>query len=152
MVALCFCIIGICKAQSLSHSVVASSGAHFASANGSLEWTLGEIMTETYQKSNGIFTQGFRQTISVKPESGNAISAYPNPVTDFLYVKTIENGEYLIEFFNIHGQKLINSNSSVNSGIFIHQLDLRDLRAAVYLLRLHNLTTGKRSLIKIVKL
>ncbi|MEM1358204.1 MAG: T9SS type A sorting domain-containing protein [Bacteroidota bacterium] len=48
------------SAQSLTPEVVASAGETFSNGSLTLEWTLGEIMTETYT-GDIILTQGFHQ-------------------------------------------------------------------------------------------
>ena len=140
----------LANAQSLLSSVVGSAGDQFASASGSLEWTLGEIMTETYQQSQGFFTQGFQQPATIKVTSINEeedrnLVAYPNPTRNLLNVRTSENGDYRIELFNLQGQKLINLNITGNNGVHIHQIDLQDFGVAVYLLRISNTSTEKNS-------
>jgi Secretion system C-terminal sorting domain len=145
---------GISAAQSLSHSVVATAGAHSSTVAASLDWTLGEIATETYQKGSALFTQGFQQPSPAPKDQRKDMLVYPNPVPDYLFIRTIENGEYRIEFFNLHGQRLLAINSTANSAnaIFIHQLDVRGFEAALYLLRVHNISTGKKSFLKVVKI
>ena len=66
LLVFCLSAVGFCKAQQLSSSVVSSAGGQFEKSNGSLDWTLGEIMTETYQKTVGFFTQGFQQPSVIK--------------------------------------------------------------------------------------
>lgn len=57
-----------------------------------LDWSIGEVMTETYHNSNQMVTQGFHQgryNVTVVQEySGMAekITIYPNPVEDFLNI------------------------------------------------------------------
>ncbi|MBN3035923.1 MAG: hypothetical protein JW861_10085 [Bacteroidales bacterium] len=53
------------RSQSIERSVVASAGDYFAGANATLEWTLGEIATETFAAGNIILTQGFQQPVQV---------------------------------------------------------------------------------------
>ncbi len=52
-------------AQILSPQVIAASGSYNAGASGSLSWTLGETMVETYSGGGYMLTQGFQQPISV---------------------------------------------------------------------------------------
>ena len=156
ILVLCSGVIGFSKAQSLSSSVIASTGEQFSSASGSLEWTLGEIMTETYQQSNGYFTQGFQQpatimVTSVEEAEEATLWVYPNPTDGVLNIKTTESGSYLLELFNLQGQKLINKNFNVNNGTHIQRVDLQDYAVAIYLLRIANTTTGKNTYHKIEK-
>jgi hypothetical protein len=62
---LSFAIVGYANAQSLSPTVVASSGDYFTGTNASLSWTLGEIATETFTSGNYILTQGFQQPFGI---------------------------------------------------------------------------------------
>ena len=55
----------MCSAQTTSPEVIASSGDHFSNATGSLSWTLGETMTETFSNGGHILTQGFQQPVTV---------------------------------------------------------------------------------------
>jgi len=48
-------------AQSFSLEVIGSAGTFATSANGSMAWTIGEVMTETYTSADNFFTQGFHQ-------------------------------------------------------------------------------------------
>lgn len=144
------------KTQSLPSFVVGSSGDYFASSSGSLSWTLGEIMNETYQQSSGFLTQGFHQ-----PEKSSItgldeiveknLVVYPNPVREFLNLKTTESGDYIFELFDMQGQRIIEQNAKGVIGDHIHQMDLQEFRVALYLLRITNTRTGKNSSHKIEK-
>src|SRR6478609_8172819 len=60
LIVLFYSSFGFCSAQSLSHSVIGAAGDTFHSSNGSLDWTLGEIMTEAYIQNGKMLTQGFQ--------------------------------------------------------------------------------------------
>jgi hypothetical protein len=51
------------QSQSLSPTVIASSGGYFTGTGASLSWTLGEIVTETFSNGSYILTQGFQQPV-----------------------------------------------------------------------------------------
>jgi hypothetical protein len=53
------------NAQSLSPTVVTTSGGYYPSNNASLSWTLGEIATETFSNGGYILTQGFQQPYGI---------------------------------------------------------------------------------------
>jgi hypothetical protein len=155
IIPICFCIGGFLQAQTLASSVIGSTGEQFASSNGFLDWTLGEIMTETYQQNNYFFTQGFQQpaTISVTSiEEEESLWVYPNPTTDVLQVKTVENGDYVFELFNLQGQRIAEQKATAITGTHLHKIDLTNFSVAVYLLRIANTTTGKNNIHKIEKL
>src|ERR1035437_11096031 len=48
-------------AQSFATDVIGSAGTFATSTGGSMAWTIGEVMIETYSSSNKFFTQGFHQ-------------------------------------------------------------------------------------------
>ena len=50
------------SAQSLTPTVIASTGGFSSNANGSLSYTVGEMtMVQTFSANNNILTQGFQQ-------------------------------------------------------------------------------------------
>lgn len=53
--------MGNLYAQSFSLEVIGSAGTFATSASGSMAWTIGEVMTETYSSTDNFFTQGFHQ-------------------------------------------------------------------------------------------
>lgn len=61
------CILGVfaIQAQSLSPTVIATSGGYFSGTTVCLSWTLGEIATETFSSGIYILTQGFQQHIGI---------------------------------------------------------------------------------------
>ena len=86
-------------AQTLSPSVVSSSGGQGQGEGLSIAWTLGEIITETFQNDELILTQGFHQTdlvitsIDELPGLDFEISAYPNPASHHVNIG-LKDGEY----------------------------------------------------------
>jgi len=63
LVWISFAIICGAKGQSLSPTVIATSGNYSTGAGVSLSWTLGEIVSETLINGAYILTQGFQQPI-----------------------------------------------------------------------------------------
>ena len=111
----CLLLLFVCviaKAQSFQPSVIASSGSYSAFSGGSVQWTVGEVVTETATIGSHSLTQGFNQPDSAKLLTGInpidpqfTVSCYPNPVTDKLAV-TFSNGQYTLSVYTITGQKL----------------------------------------------
>lgn len=88
-----------------AQEVVASGGGSAAFAGGSLCWTVGETVIDTFQGETGYLTQGFHQPatiiVSVKePGAGIPIVVYPNPVANDLSLRIADDDfsafEYLI--------------------------------------------------------
>lgn len=88
------------RAQSFTPDVIGSAGTFATSASGSMSWTIGEVMTETYSSAGNFFTQGFHQpdtsfVISVIENSQPNISVYPNPIIDNVVIDfSASSGNY----------------------------------------------------------
>lgn len=100
----------ISNAQSFTPDVIGSAGVFSTSAGGSMSWTIGEVMMETYSSGNNFLTQGFHQpdtsfVISVSNPTLQNISIFPNPVVDNLVIDLSHvSGSYVLEIFDMYGQ------------------------------------------------
>ena len=92
-----FLFIIICKLipQNLSaQEVVSPAGDSFDNANGSISWTLGETLIDTYESTDLVLTQGFHQplllvsTLSEEPGLDFRLTAFPNPTRAHVFVTT----------------------------------------------------------------
>src|SRR5690349_11746557 len=79
-------ICGFSQAQSLTPTVVSSSGGFYSNSSGQLSFTVAEMtMVQTFSQTNNILTQGFQQPgdfgvyVPEAPKSGFAFNVYPNP-------------------------------------------------------------------------
>ena len=129
--------MGSIAAQDLERTVVATAGETFAANNLILDWTLGEIMTETYT-GTVVLTQGFHQptlnTTSVEPSAAafGDIQVYPNPTTGQLFIER-ESSELLqVRLFNAQGQTVLRAQMQTS----FSTLDLSALPASLYVLQL----------------
>ena len=147
----------ISNGQSISLQVVVSSGDFFSSPSGSLAWSLGEILTETYQQTNNSLTQGFHQP-ETSPvtgfEKGNeiALAIYPNPTIDLVNVKISQNGTYQFDVLDLHGRKLNRTELTIDNETLVYEINLKDFAPAIYLLKITNIRTGRISFFKIEKI
>src|SRR5689334_23092654 len=109
-------VIALSKAQSLPASIVSSAGGESIASTGALEWTLGEIMTETFL-NNEYLTQGFHQPATIIitniETSENEISIYPNPTRSVLYLKTETNCNCEIRLYDAQGRQLISTTKAI---------------------------------------
>ena len=104
---------GFAHAQSVSPDVIATAGDFYSNASGSVSWTLGEPMGETYTSTNNILTQGFQQPWDFGtglPSGANPVNAdvYPNPTADVVNLQfdNLSSGQYVIEVYNALGQRM----------------------------------------------
>jgi len=99
-----------------SQEVVSASGSYFENTNGSLSWTIGEIMIETYSESSNIITQGFQQSrltitsVFKLPFSNIEISIAPNPTTNFVKIKISDTENMCFQLFDYNGKLIKQEN------------------------------------------
>lgn len=135
--------------QSLTPTVVASSGEFFSTSSASLSWTLGEVVIDTYIGSNNQLTQGFQQPeirlVSVQEfESNITFSIYPNPTFDYVNFSAKNHQTDLsIIIFDMSGKELIRSIYSPNTNL---KIDLSHVQSGIYLMQVTDGTTILKTL------
>ena len=97
--------------QVTTPSVVSSSGDSYSNGGVIMDYTLGEIVIETYTNSNTILTQGFHQgDLIVSTGVVNLdikTKIYPNPSTNFLIVELEKNVNAELLVYDINGKIVI---------------------------------------------
>jgi len=77
----------------IAQEVITTAGDSYSNANGSVSYTVGEPVIETFTGGNNILTQGFQQTnltvtaIDELTGLNFEISAFPNPATDIVKLR-----------------------------------------------------------------
>lgn len=131
---------GSLSAQSLEPTVIASDGEFYTSSQGSISWTLGEVITETVTSSANILTQGFQQpkklnvsVLNIMP-TGAWVFVYPNPTRGNLYVdlSKLQLGDYQIELVDALGQRVHKGIAGATAQPYL--LSVADLATGIYLL------------------
>lgn len=148
-------LTGTLAAQSLTPTVIASTGGFSQNANGSLSYTVGEMtMVETFSSGNNILTQGFQQPNDnvtglldvIKDEYGSLV-LYPNPAVDNVWfgLQLPEEGHVVVAVHNELGQKVGEVfNSAYTGGKVVEQVNVSTYAAGVYFLTM-TFTTQKES-------
>ena len=134
-----FLVVTKNKAQILSPEVVSSSGETFINNSTIVDFSIGEIVIETYTSSSKILTQGFNQpdlngTDDIQELDIN-ISLFPNPTNSDLNIilsKAI-NAKIIIK--DVKG-RVVFSEESKNQKQFSYNLDF--LNPATYYLSIEN--------------
>jgi hypothetical protein len=99
--------ISVCGQQ-----VISSSGNYYKQSHGSIAYTVGESVTETFSSGNTVVTQGFHQPVisvtALNNESISDISLYPNPSSDFIIldVKKDNGKEIFYSIYDMNGKLL----------------------------------------------
>jgi hypothetical protein len=136
---------GICfsttlYAQSLQPDVIASDGGFAVLSNGSISWTLGETVSETFTSPGNYLTQGFQQPrILLVSAIGHGITmgagVYPNPATAVLNVNlnNLAFGTYELNFYDVIGNK-VKHIVTTGGGSSTLQLDISAFANGAYML------------------
>lgn len=102
----------IAKTQSVSMYLIGTAGDSYKNSTYQLDWSLGEILTETYTGTQYSLTQGLHQgnytitSIIDIPQSNFTIIVYPNPASNYLVID-IKNGkpeDIIYSFTDINGR------------------------------------------------
>ena len=137
------------NAQTLSPQVIASGGGFFETSIGSLSWTLGEPVTETFTNGgiNVILTQGFQQPeklstgISEVVLDNVSVNIYPNPAeTNVLLEFSYDKSDRIsIEIVDMLGRTLTTDQVDVYKDQEVrYDLDVSNFAGGMYLVRLTN--------------
>ena len=124
--------------QILSPSVVSSSGASYSNGGVIMDFTLGEIVIETFSNNANILTQGFHQGIIKIVLSVSDIDIktkiYPNPTTNFIIIELEKNVNADILVYDINGKIVIKDKLNEEQK---KQLDFSFLTQGNYLLHIN---------------
>ena len=139
-------LMHVMLAQSLDLFVIASGGNFMSNQDVSLSATLGELMTETYSKTEIILTQGFQQsrlevdTRVTDRGSEWSIMVFPNPVTDELKIDFFGDyrGKISIELFDMKGRKIIHQSMDKSSLRDVYTLGINNIERGIYILKITN--------------
>ncbi len=137
-------------AQELNPSVISSGGETFTASDYTLDFTIGEIVTETYSEHGLMLTQGFLQgkegETAINEQTINAgdIDVYPNPSNDMVYIMYKgKDKPTSVEIVDIQGC-MVHSAQFNNNPMAV---SLKQLNPGLYVLRLifpdHNFVNKK---------
>ena len=136
LILLCLPMIGF--GQVTTPSVISSSGDSYNNGGVMMDYTLGEIVVETFSNSANILTQGFHQgDLKVSTSIENiAIKTkiYPNPTTNFLIIELEENVNAELLVYDINGKIVIKDKLNEEQK---KQLDFSFLNQGNYLLHIN---------------
>jgi hypothetical protein len=141
-------------ARLLSHAqqVIAPSGGSMTNGAVQANWTVGELITETFFTSPSVVSSGVNQpvlrlvTALENSYTENEISVFPNPVKQSLSINY--NGPMPIELKVISSNGAILSNRSINENA--SELDFSKVANGIYFIQI-SFKEGKIITHKIVK-
>lgn len=141
---------------SYAQKTVSASGGNATGSSGTVSYSIGQVAQMSLSGTNGLLIQGVQHpyeiqvVTSVESEAANsiALSAYPNPTSDFLNLKVEDytSAATIYQLYNANGllleSKAITSNETI--------ITMKELFAANYLLKI---TQGNKEIktFKIIK-
>ncbi|GEM_PF-1302641 len=151
------CYLCLATLSLRAQEVIASDGDYQNTAQGSLSWTLGEIVTETFSEPSGFLTQGFQQNYEALLDLSDLgpsleFTLFPNPFhteLNLLFSKT--SNEYELRVLDYQSKVIESQRLTFSAGTKEYTLDLSELGAGYYLLELTIPDTDQRIVRPIVK-
>jgi hypothetical protein len=145
--------VALANAQYCTPSIISTSGNYYANTAGSVSFTIGEPIIETYSDPTNILTQGFQQADysfeavdNIIPEK-TSITVYPNPFhTEF----TINNSgvqESYVEITDMQGKVIYKTTLTPGR----NQVNPGNLSNAIYLLKVYDNTGNVLQTFKMLK-
>ncbi|UKN00964.1 T9SS type A sorting domain-containing protein [Paracrocinitomix mangrovi] len=136
--------------QLSAQEVIANQGDTYVSSNGTFDFTIGEVVINTYESTSNALTQGFQQhyyDFTGVSELNSAFNAYPNPAKDnfVIEMENFQGAEYAL--YDVAGKLvleglLIEPKSSIN---------ISTIAKGSYTLRVTNPNKNQVNSIKIIK-
>ena len=135
------------SAQSIMPSNISFAANSLSNTNYSLDFTLGQIISNTLNSSQNCLTQGFLQpdynVVSVTNfKKNDNIVLFPNPTTNLVTISTNANTELKqVSIYNIDGKLMYTGNEST--------VNLQEYPSGNYLFIVN--TTNSQVIAKIIK-
>jgi hypothetical protein len=134
--------------------VVSASGDFYSNSNGQVQWTLGEVMVETYSNSSYSVTQGFHQSFitgtGINSFGTTSLNIFPNPTSQSISVTFNRSAEiYLILLTDITG-KILQSKEYSNADQFL-EFDLKNYSNGIYILKVSEVKANFNQCYRIIK-
>lgn len=142
---------------SYSQELIATDGNHIAASQGSLSWSLGEVITETFSNTNGVLTQGFHQKdkdvlqLNDLPLEGG-IKFYPSPFISEITISIDgEHPDYKVFVRDYQYRNMLDTEVYFQTEIQQMTIDLSDLSDGFYFLIIRATSTDKQFVARIIK-
>ena len=118
LVLLSLLVTGYVSAQ----EVVSTQGGTIFNANGSIDFTVGEVMINTFTNGTNDLTQGFQQTnwnfVGIEDHLPSyEVTIFPNPTSDVLNIKTSEYQNVNYTLYDGKGQLVLQNKLSAEQTV-----------------------------------
>lgn len=137
--------------QSISRSVISSSGNFASNASSALYCNAGEVIVNPFISTSNLLTQGFEQplnpiltSITNSTTCFTEITLYPIPATGTINIKTDVPCQFLIiEIIDVQGRILILSSNPVSSADKIFSVEISTLKSGIYFIKFIDKNTNQ---------
>lgn len=147
---LAYLVILSANAQSIGPSLLTAAGESFQSENIHLDWSLGEVMVESFSTAGTTLTQGFHQAeidlVTGFEDQLISISIYPNPASESVSLKTDYHKypELRTTIHDLSGKTVLESTINGTRNL----IDISTLKEGVYYIKIY----GNGAILKSSKL
>lgn len=154
----CFLLLTFFSFDITAQEVIATSGKFETNSEGSLSWTIGEIVTETASTISHHLTQGFQQIqegyLGLPDESiSNEFLIYPNPFSSEVNVVSNDYyGCYSLTIFDYQTKIILEKNITFSSACKQLSIDLSTLSSGFYYVELISRSNNMQILQPLIKL
>jgi hypothetical protein len=148
------------RAQSLTPTVISTSGAFYSNGTGMLSTTIGELAAvTTLTGGSNILTQGFQQpwdfNVSIPEihENGLALDVFPNPSSGqfTIALNTEVDSRVSMKVLDVLGKIVYFENVAHSSGYSSYDISLRNVAEGMYLLEVVNVEVSSGKTTKNIK-
>lgn len=142
----------IIPSLSFSQEVISSQGDSYSNGNGSVDFTIGELVIDTGTDGNNIITQGFHQTnwrfVGLENHFPSIeVSVFPNPVKEQLNIETSNFEGMNYRMYDASGKIVLEGNLTQIKT----QVETGNLTPSTYSLVIQNLNKEKIKTFKLIK-
>lgn len=151
-------LVSVCchggKSQSIERSVVASAGDEHQAGNAGLNWTLGEVFTETLQLGGNTYAMGFQQAdLQIRHANHfpaeNIARVFPNPFSRTLVIQPTQDlGAAWVSIYSITGARVFESELHLNAR---QDIDLSFLPDGAFILQIRSTSSQSFIILKNTK-
>ena len=145
--------------QQLSNQVMVPAAGLTTAGVINYSQTIGETSVEIISGSGFVLTQGFQQPgmkiSDTSPHLGTGVEVYPNPATEFIYVKLFGSvaRNFRIEIINLTGTVIKSmAMNFITDYDYIEQIDVTGLKLGFYFVRVISDDSIVKRIFKIEKM
>lgn len=128
----------------LAQSSSNSSGGNLSGANGSVSYSVGQVVYTTNSGTNGSVVQGVQQPYEISEvlasqnfsELVKGLKVFPNPTTDVLTINMLNTADLQLDcqIVDMHGKVILNEKNISNQT----NINVSTLTSAIYFLKITN--------------